>query len=612
MKKIKSMLQEFSSLYKLIFSVDNKIIPLAIITAIVSTSLNYISILYGALILDGLVKKIPYETVNSYVIQMVIISGILLILKNILNVFYNQRRFLMYKSYENKLARKHMDMDYVQLESLEVKQKLQEIRESVNLSGGIINIAELTSSMVSGFASLIYSIFLIGSIFVINKDVTTTPLLNLLFNYPTLSIVLLGSLISCVIFNTKLVKKFQKDLNEFYEDVVDGNRIFHHYFAMTSNYQLGKTFRIYQSSDLIMKRMEDYENIHFVAMNKFAKKSGKFSIKQNLISGFLMVLAYLYIGIKAMLGYISMGSIVSSVSAVTLLFTSIKALLEAISNTAHGRIYMKKLYEYLNMPSEIYHGTLPIEKRDDNMFELEFKNVSFKYPNTENLVLKNVSFKIKVGEKLAIVGPNGAGKSTFIKLLTRLYDPTEGEITLNGIDIKKYDYDEYISLMSVVFQDFKLFSLSLRENVGVMDTNDDLIKKVLFDAGFEERFNTLEEGLDTQLYQYNTKGVEISGGEAQKIAIARALYKDSPIVILDEPTAALDPISEAEIYNKFDTLVDGKTAIYISHRMSSCIFCDRILVFDNGQIVEIGSHQELLSKKGLYSEMWNAQAQYYN
>lgn len=612
MSKIKSKFRELSSLYKLIFSVDNKIVPLSIIKSIVSTSLNYISIIYGALILDGLVQKLPYNTVNSYVIQMICISGTLMILKVIFNTLYNQRNSLMYKSYENKITRKHMDMDYVQLESIEVKQKRQEIQESINATGGVSKIADMTADIVNGLVSLIYSIFLVGKIFSINTTVETTPLLKILFNYPTLSLGLMVCLIMCVIANVNLAKKFQVDLEKFYGEIVEGNRLFTYFFDLTTDYKLGKTFRIYQATDMILKRMEEYDETQFKAMKKFAVKTGKTSIKQNLISGLLMALTYLYIGIKAMLGYISIGSIVSSVSAVTMLFTSINTLLESITNIAYSKKYFNILYDYLNMPSEIYHGTLPVEKRDDNIFELEFKNVSFKYPNTENLVLKNVSFKIKVGEKLAIVGPNGAGKSTFIKLLTRLYDPTEGEITLNGIDIKKYEYDEYISLMSVVFQDFKLFSLSLRENVGVMDENDDLIKKVLFDAGFEERFNRLEEGLDTQLYQYNTKGVEISGGEAQKIAIARALYKDSPIVILDEPTAALDPISEAEIYNKFDTLVDGKTAIYISHRMSSCIFCDRILVFDNGQIAEIGNHQELLNKKGLYSEMWNAQAQYYN
>ena len=214
---------------------------------------------------------------------------------------------------------------------------------------------------------------------------------------------------------------------------------------------------------------------------------------------------------------------------------------------------------------------------------------------------------------MAVVGPNGAGKTTFIKLLCRLYDPTEGQIFLNGIDIKLYDYHEYMQLFSVVFQDFKLFSFSLAENVATsLDYNEERIRACLELAGFGERLKEMPEGIDTNIYQMQENGVEISGGEAQKIAIARALYKDSPLVILDEPTSALDPISEYDIYRRFDELVEDKTAIYISHRMSSCRFCDNIVVFNKGEIVQHGSHQELLEDEGsIYHEMWNAQAQYY-
>lgn len=215
-------------------------------------------------------------------------------------------------------------------------------------------------------------------------------------------------------------------------------------------------------------------------------------------------------------------------------------------------------------------------------------------------------------EKLAIVGPNGAGKTTFIKLLCRLYDPTEGEILLNGIDVRKYDYGEYVSLMSVVFQDFKLFSMKLGENVAAgIDYNPQQVWACLDKAGMKERTEKMEDGLETDLYQQKENGVEISGGEAQKLAIARALYKDAPIVILDEPTAALDPVSEYEIYSRFGQMVEGKTSVYISHRMSSCRFCDWVFVFDGGSIVQTGKHEELLEQDGLYAELWQAQAQFY-
>ena len=222
--------------------------------------------------------------------------------------------------------------------------------------------------------------------------------------------------------------------------------------------------------------------------------------------------------------------------------------------------------------------------------------------------------KFRVGERLAVVGMNGSGKTTFIKLLCRLYDPTEGEILLNGIDIKKYDYKEYMSVFSVVFQDFVLFSYPLGENVAAKTNYDQsLVKRCLTDSGFGERLQEMQEGLNTCLYKdFSENGAEISGGEAQKIALARALYKDAPFIVLDEPTAALDPVAEAEVYSNFNKIVGDKTVIYISHRLSSCRFCDEIAVFDNGQIVQQGSHDKLVAdENGQYHKLWYAQAQYY-
>jgi ATP-binding cassette subfamily B protein len=201
-----------------------------------------------------------------------------------------------------------------------------------------------------------------------------------------------------------------------------------------------------------------------------------------------------------------------------------------------------------------------------------------------------------------------------IKLLCRLYDPTEGEITLNGIDIKKYEYAEYLNIFSVVFQDFKLFSFPLGQNVAAsVEYDNTQAEKCLEMAGFKDRYKEMQKGLDTPMYKdFDEDGVEISGGEAQKIALARALYKNAPFIILDEPTAALDPIAEFEIYTKFNEIVGDKTTIYISHRLSSCRFCDDIAVFHEGQLIQRGNHDTLIADtSGKYNELWNAQAQYY-
>ena len=276
--------------------------------------------------------------------------------------------------------------------------------------------------------------------------------------------------------------------------------------------------------------------------------------------------------------------------------------------------YLKYYLDFLDIPNKKYEGTLPVEKRTDDQFELEFRNVSFQYPGSEEYVLKNFSIKFRIGERLAVVGKNGSGKTTFIKLLCRLYDPTEGEILLNGIDIRKYDYQEYLSLFSVVFQDYKLLALSLGQNVATaVEYDKEKVRTALQRAGLSELTRNWEQGFDTPLYtDFDSSGVDISGGEAQKVAIARALYHDTPFVILDEPTAALDPLAEFEIYSKFDELVGTKTAVYISHRLSSCQFCNDIMVLDSGKVVQRGSHEELeKDHEGLYYQMWHAQAQYY-
>ena len=268
--------------------------------------------------------------------------------------------------------------------------------------------------------------------------------------------------------------------------------------------------------------------------------------------------------------------------------------------------------DFMELENKKYEGTLPIEKRDDNRYEIEFRDVSFRYPNSPDYVLSHVNAKLCIGEKTAIVGQNGAGKTTFIKLLCRLYDPTEGEILLNGINIKLYDYKEYMSLFSIVFQDFQLFAFSIAENVATsMEYDEKKIVESIEAAGLGERLKELPEGIRTNVFQLQENGVEISGGEAQKLAIARALYKDAPFVILDEPTSALDPVAEYDIYKRFDDLVKEKTAVYISHRMSSCRFCNNIFVFDGGRIVQKGSHEALIREEGLYRRLWNAQAQYY-
>jgi ATP-binding cassette subfamily B protein/ATP-binding cassette subfamily C protein len=266
--------------------------------------------------------------------------------------------------------------------------------------------------------------------------------------------------------------------------------------------------------------------------------------------------------------------------------------------------------KFEEIESKSQEGELSTETLGDLV--IKFENVSFKYPRKDELVLKDINITIHPGEKLSIVGLNGAGKTTFIKLLSRLYQPTSGKITLGGVDINEFDYEEYMELLGVVFQDFKLLSYTIKDNLKNPNIEDQGIESSLIRAGFEKDLNVLEKGIDTCVQKhFDNTGIEFSGGQLQKIALARTLHKNPPIVILDEPTSALDPISEYEVYRNFNSMVDGKTAIYISHRLSSTRFSDKIAVFNQGEIVEYGSHNELIEQEELYSEMYHTQSKYY-
>ena len=252
---------------------------------------------------------------------------------------------------------------------------------------------------------------------------------------------------------------------------------------------------------------------------------------------------------------------------------------------------------------------------DSQTYEFRFEDVWFQYPGAEKYALKNLNLTIKAGEKLAVVGLNGAGKSTFIKLLLRLYEPTKGRILLNGKDISLYNKKEYYKLFSPVFQDVWMFAFPLKANVSMKDekdTDEERVTECLQDAGMKEAVEELKDGIETEVLKVvYDDGVDFSGGEKQKIALARALYKNGPVVVLDEPTAALDALAEAKLYEDFNKLVNNRTAVYISHRLSSTRFCDHVAMFADGEMVEYGTHESLLNAGGAYSEMFQVQAAYY-
>jgi len=372
-----------------------------------------------------------------------------------------------------------------------------------------------------------------------------------------------------------------------------------------------KTARMYKTAPLLKYRIDEQLPYEQEFGRKFTRYSIGTAFINSLSGGVLLIGAYLFVVARALVGVIPIGGVIMYAGTIHQLATRFFDFTRSGASLIDQTNRVQSMMAFTEMENAQTSGTLPIEKRRDGEYEIEFRNVSFKYPGSENYALRELNLKLNIGQKLAIVGMNGSGKTTMIKLLTRLYDPTEGEITLNGIDIRKYDMCEYLQIFSVVFQDFKVFSFTLADNIGSDDPKKAL--DVLSRVGLGDRVAAMPNGLQTYLHNNYDSGVEISGGEAQKIALARALYKNAPFIVLDEPTAALDPIAEYEIYSMFNRSVEDKTAIFISHRLSSCRFCDDIAVFDDGLLVQRGSHDTLVTDTaGKYHELWHAQAQYYN
>ena len=372
-------------------------------------------------------------------------------------------------------------------------------------------------------------------------------------------------------------------------------------------------------------------NLHRIVMDEFQKYQlrpkwvlmrEKVSIRYSTVSAFcdtlLNLVIFLFVAAKVYIGAFGIGNFILYQGTVSRFVNAVSSVATEIGRLRYNNKYLVELYKYLDLSGEDDKGELSMKQSDDGGLSIEFCDVSFKYPRTDTWVLRHVNIKLKSNEKLAIVGENGSGKTTFIKLLCRFFEPTEGKILLNGRNIADYKYDEYIKLLSVVLQDFTLFAFSLGENVAACRSYDETkVRDCLKRSGLEEKINGLDGTSKTALEygigrEYDMAGIEFSGGERQKIALARALYKDAPFIILDEPTAALDPIAEATVYKDFGKIVKNKAAVFISHRLSSCRFCDSIAVFDHGKLVQQGSHATLIKEtKGKYYMLWNAQAQYY-
>ncbi|MCR4624690.1 MAG: ABC transporter ATP-binding protein/permease [Lachnospiraceae bacterium] len=594
--------------YRLLGKYCPGLIRAKVLAVTAATILPFAAILFSARIINEIAGEKRTGILILYVCLTIGLTFVFHLIKNAFERQASEKEAGMWNYFSKIFSDKQMSMDFADLEDVTVQKKRQKAQENLFMFGnGLAQLVWDTTGLVEVFVGIVASVSLTFTLFV---SKTGNGVLDSFLWIPGLFLIMaLAGIIN---------SRFRKKENEVFEKWMDGtvwyNRTFMFYgHELYSNIARAKDVRLYRQDFTADREMQKLEDHNLKDNASLAKMSG-YKGKTVLVLGVANALCYMYVVAKAGFGAFAVGSIVQYVGALMKLIESITEMFEVVSENRIYTEHLDKLYDYLDIDSERHEGNEKIKEDPQKDLTIEFKDVSFKYPGTENFVLKNISTKLKIGKKQAFVGANGAGKTTFVKLLCRLYDPTKGQILLNGKDIKEYDLKEYMKLFSFVFQDFKIFAFPLGQNISADLSYDkekalECIKKV----SLSDRYEKMEDGLETYLYKdVSEKGVNISGGEAQKIALARALYKDAPIIVLDEPTAALDPIAEAQVYSDFNSLVNNKTAVYISHRLSSCQFCDEILVFDKGEIVQRGTHNELVNDKGgKYFELWNAQAQYY-
>ena len=582
-------------------------VPYLIAGSITSCVLPYFPLYMSAEIVNELAGSCDLQRLLILAAITVVGTFALSVLNRFLTGKLETLKRISYARHEAYLFDAENHFQYEHLENPEVVLTRNKITSVMNATAaGLQNILFQMDDILRNLMNVVVSVALTVSLFQTAAGNFTGFFAFVNSHWAVL--ILIAVIAANAILSVKLSTRSITEINEAISELAPQNNLmFAHMEAKGTDMHIFKLNRISLSDwakyMLRPKWIVSYEK----AMTNQA-------IGAKLLNLMVKIVVFIFTAVKAWIGVIGIGNFILYQGTVQKFVDSLSELGISIGELRNNNQYLEETFSYLEMPNNMYKGTLAVEKRDDIDYEIEFRDVSFKYPRSDEWVLRHVNMKFKIGDKLAIVGENGSGKTTFIKLLCRLYDPTEGKILLNGIDITRYRYDEYMGLFSVAFQDYTLFAFSIAQNVAASDKIDEAkVLDCLNRVGLGEKVAGLPNGIHTNIGRdYENDGVDFSGGELQKIALARALYKDAPFMILDEPTAALDPIAEAEVYARFNDIASDKTSVFISHRLSSCKFCDAIAVFQNGEIVQLGSHDELVAQvNGKYYELWHAQAQYY-
>lgn len=595
MKIKKFIIYRFCQSLRELWAFDKRLVFILIAEAVMSAISSFPNIIICGRLVDSIAIGESFSIIVSWILLLFTINFVLLVFNDLLN---NTKSYLLMKltnKFDYDVSKKCLNLDFEQFNEPAMQDRVQIVNQTIKGNNYYTSVRTVFS-----IASQIVSIIgIVGLMSTLN---------HWLFIISVIVLVL-----QSVLFYFRL-----KMDRRFVEESAGDRRKTGYISSLVKNIRCKKDIDMYGASDFILRKTEESQKSVLSLEKKHIKDSSCFNIVSSFLSIAFQISAYLILGFEAFNKHITVGNFTTGVTSLISFMAASSALTCSIIGYSDNEFYIKQFKSLCKLRSkfDVTPGMLSLNDIDVNHITIEFRNVSFRYPNSTSYVLKNINLTISNSERLGIVGYNGAGKTTFTLLLTRMYDPTEGAIYLNGVDIKNIKYSDYLRLFSCVNQDFSLMSFSIIENVIMDDNITEDTKSEVLDLleknGLGERLKKLYRGLDTPMTkELYASGVDFSGGEMQRIAIARAQYKKSTILILDEPTSALDPLAESELFKKFTDMSKGKTTILVSHRIYSTRFCDKIAVFDKGELKEYGTFDELIDKKGEYYDLFEQQAEYF-
>lgn len=582
----KDPLRNFIFIISLIKESSPRYLFAKIISAIAQVISSFILILFPKYIIDSILEQHDYQYTLKVILFMCTVQLLVMAIRTYTDTYINKYSGLIQFDLVKIYGKKVMELNYEDLENPNIMNMFEKSKSGFDLYDFFDKLMSVATNMIS----------LLGYIIIL-----------LTYNWIVLMVVL-----AVVAINLFCNKKKNQYYYKMSEAAAPLNRKFSYLATLMLGFDYAKEIKVNNLSEFIIEKYDS----NIGSFRKLLSKLYRILLGYNIVTSATSLLQtfalYAIVAFSAVRGTISIGDFSMYTTAISATSASLIGIVVALVEIGQNMKYATDMRLFFELDRKVQHIDSPHEINHKKV-DIVFENVSFRYPGTDRWILKKINFSVCHGEKISLVGKNGAGKTTIIKLLLRLYDPTEGRILMNGVDIREYNYAEYLDAFAPVLQDYKIFAFTCQENI-VLNRAFDRKKMdhAIIESGLGDKIHNLPDGAGTSVYKlFDEHGIEFSGGENQKLAIARAIYKNSPIVLLDEPTANLDPIAEYDIYEKMFNLLKEKTCFFVSHRLASSRVCNRIFVIDNGQLVADGAHKQLVNECELYREMYEKQAQFY-